>query len=79
MFNLMTKACDHVYGKVEGRYQYCTKCGKATIVPICTQHRYKIINSFERLSSPGRITGIFYISQCENCGTIREDRFKAST
>lgn len=76
MFNLFTKSCNHVYGKVEERYQYCTKCGKAVVIPVCTQHKYKIINSFEIVSISNRITGIMHISQCENCGIIKEAKFK---
>lgn len=35
MFNLFANTCNHVYGKVEGYYQYCTKCGKAIVIPVC--------------------------------------------
>jgi hypothetical protein len=68
--------CNHKYGKVEDGYQYCEKCGKATLIGLpevlpC-QHYWKVIKSYE---VSNRLYGNIYkhqfILQCDKCGEIK--------
>ena len=59
--------CIHKYGKVEDGYQYCSKCGKAVVIPC--NHKWE--NIAERSSTlTGHQNG--FIQQCEKCGELRE-------
>lgn len=65
--------CKHNYGKVEGNYQYCIKCGKAIAAPkIECSHSFKIEREIEHqhLISKG-IYKRTYILRCTKCGDIK--------
>lgn len=64
--------CKHKYGKVDGNYQYCEKCGKAITAPLTKhQHQWKEIN---RLDISGLVNNnvfaVKYILQCSGCGVL---------
>ena len=71
MFNF----CKHKLGKVQkDGYQYCTKCGKAFVVPC--NHTYQLIKEIN--NKGGGFFGfgadvrphMTFISRCTKCGDI---------
>ena len=71
--------CNHKYGKIEEKYQYCQKCGKAIVAP-CThkwkekyRREYEQSNGFGLMSEAGTI--LFY--ECEICGETKTVKFKS--
>jgi len=66
--------CKHKFGKVEGQYQYCEKCGVARTVP--HEHRWEIINKFQRtnrFTKPGDFVDMTYVLRCSICGKIKKE------
>lgn len=63
--------CFHKYGKVEGNYQYCSKCGKA--IRLECDHVFKIMEKYnirERgITTPFQL---IILSKCEKCGEIKK-------
>jgi len=74
------------YGPIADGFQYCDSCGLARVVPVkkCEQHKYEIINKIEvpnkqqgiadMIKGENQLSEIIFVSRCENCGTIKEDR-----
>ena len=70
----MIFGCNHKLGKVENDgYQYCDKCGKASIAP-CNHDWEKMhdLESTSRLMNTGPIAFI-YIHKCRKCSEIKKD------
>lgn len=69
--------CNHKYGKVEGKYQYCQKCGKAIVAPCAHKWKrmysreYKTYNGFNILTNGGTI----YFYECKICGEAKTVKF----
>ena len=67
MFNF----CKHKLGKVQkDGYQYCTKCGKAFVVPC--NHTYQLIKEITNEGDcyVGYRPHITLVSRCNKCGNI---------
>jgi uncharacterized Zn finger protein len=65
--------CKHQYGKVDGKYQYCEKCGKAIEAPLAAcNHRWVIERKFERINTINRITWAIYLMRCQDCGEMKQ-------
>lgn len=66
--------CKHQYGKVDGKYQYCEKCGKAIEAPlIVCNHRWVIEAKFARISRiTNDTTSTTYLLKCEECGEMKQ-------
>lgn len=64
--------CKHKYGKVDGKYQYCEKCGESIEAPwIGCNHRWVIINTITN-----NLFAIKYIMKCEECGELKSVEIK---
>jgi len=63
--------CNHKYGEVKGRYQYCEKCGKAIIAP-CLHKWVKIDKIESSYLVAGNVNEIIYVNRCSLCGVIEK-------
>jgi hypothetical protein len=71
MFNF----CNHKFGKVEGNYQYCQKCGIAKAAPeVKCNHKWKreFVEDVYHVFS-GRIYRKIILYECENCGETKQE------
>jgi hypothetical protein len=66
--------CRHKFGKVEGEYQYCKKCGKAISVPC--NHKFEKLHVFPVTWIWGKTCAYIYVSRCVKCGEIKRDEVK---
>lgn len=65
--------CFHKYGKVDkDRYQYCTKCGKASIVGC--NHSYDLIRTINVCTISNTPSYQIMVSKCCKCGDIKQTK-----
>jgi hypothetical protein len=66
--------CNHKYSKVEGNYQYCTKCGKAIAAPkVECNHSWEEYGVYEKHSgTTGYLTGYIIVNKCNKCRTFEK-------
>lgn len=65
--------CFHKFGKVEDGYQYCTKCGKAILVPC--NHNWETLSMrdlFRTTDGVKSLIGTMYQLRCTKCGQISQ-------
>ena len=67
--------CFHKWDKIEGRYQYCKKCGIARIVPCI--HDWKLIKEVDLFTWYDiKPIGLVLIYECSVCKAIRKECIK---
>jgi transcription elongation factor Elf1 len=63
----------HKYGKVENRYQYCEKCGKARLVKC--NHKWDHVENVQ-FDLDVLSTKVIRVLRCENCGEMKNFKIK---
>lgn len=68
----------HIFGKVEGGYQYCQRCGLATTPPLCKHGHTWIEYSKLRLEQDSSAFHSGWLdykiaSQCQICGERKSE------
>lgn len=61
--------CNHKFGEIKEGYQYCTKCGKAQLVPC--NHQYEILHEIQAMVW-GQVANTVIVNRCKHCGELRE-------
>ena len=71
----MIFSCKHKYGKIDGSYQYCEKCGVAKSAPIIEcGHKWAILNTITATDiMTKRYQYTNYTMRCDKCGDIKTE------
>lgn len=65
--------CKHKFGRVDDRYQYCSKCGAAKTAPAreC-EHVWERVNKLtEENRFNGSLVKVTYIMECTKCRDMK--------
>lgn len=70
--------CFHKYGPIEGVYQYCSKCGKAILMPCDHEWElYDTLTTFMQYDNTKINNGKVFIQKCSKCGEMKEFRVRS--
>jgi len=66
--SIFTKKHFHIWGKIEGDYQYCQGCGVARAAPC--KHQWEVTGESSQ-SFLGNVYSIRQILKCQKCGELK--------
>jgi len=73
----MSNLCFHKFGKVEGGYQYCQKCGIAIAAPKVECNHKWIYKWAQDTKGPyGNTYKRTLLYECEKCGELKQEVLK---